>query len=178
MRSVADPDYVVVSGPPGSGKSTIAVPLASLLGLPLFAKDTIKEALMDVLGVETVDDSRRLGAAAIATMLALARANGRAVLDSTWRASLAVHDVRALGGVTVEVFCDVDPAVSRRRYVERASSRHHGHFDQGRGEDMSLWQGEAAQPIAGGWPVIRVDTSAPVDIERLLLAIRAAGPRT
>jgi adenylate kinase family enzyme len=33
--------YVVVSGPPASGKSTLAPPLAAHLGLPLAAKDTI-----------------------------------------------------------------------------------------------------------------------------------------
>ena len=43
--------FVIVSGPPGSGKSTLARDLALRLGLPLFAKDTIKESLMDTLGV-------------------------------------------------------------------------------------------------------------------------------
>ena len=41
---------VLVSGAPGSGKTTLAHPLAEQLGLPLFAKDTIKEALHDNLG--------------------------------------------------------------------------------------------------------------------------------
>jgi predicted kinase len=74
--------FVIVSGPPGSGKSTLAQHLAHRLVLPLFAKDTIKEALMDALDVPDVATSRRLGAAAIETLLALARANGRGVLES------------------------------------------------------------------------------------------------
>jgi adenylate kinase family enzyme len=33
---------VLVSGAPGAGKTTLAGPLARLLGLPLIAKDDIK----------------------------------------------------------------------------------------------------------------------------------------
>ncbi|HEX8858768.1 MAG TPA: AAA family ATPase [Actinomycetes bacterium] len=41
---------VLVTGPPASGKTTLARPLAFSLGLPLLGKDTIKEALFDTLG--------------------------------------------------------------------------------------------------------------------------------
>jgi dephospho-CoA kinase len=41
---------VVVSGAPGAGKSTLAVPLARALGFPLVSKDVIKESLFDSLG--------------------------------------------------------------------------------------------------------------------------------
>lgn len=47
--------FVVVSGPPASGKSTLAPVLATELGLPLLAKDTIKDALMSILPVPDVD---------------------------------------------------------------------------------------------------------------------------
>jgi hypothetical protein len=41
--------FVVVSGPPASGKTTLSRAIAPVLGLPLIAKDTIKQALMTVL---------------------------------------------------------------------------------------------------------------------------------
>ena len=64
--------FVVVSGPPASGKSTLAPVLARELGLPLVAKDTIKDALMSVLPVPDVEASRQLGRGAVAAMLAVA----------------------------------------------------------------------------------------------------------
>src|SRR5205085_1605647 len=97
--------YVVVSGPPGSGKSTIASVLAARFALPLLAKDSVKEILFDTIGAPGIAASRRLGEAAIRTLLAIARDNGGAVLDSTWRAQLAADELRALPGPIVEVFC-------------------------------------------------------------------------
>lgn len=58
---MAPPLFVVVSGPPASGKSTLAPVLARDLGLPLVAKDTIKDALMSELAVPDVEVSRQLG---------------------------------------------------------------------------------------------------------------------
>lgn len=62
--------FVIVSGPPASGKSTIAPAVARELSLPLIAKDTIKDALMSVLPVPDVETSRQLGRGAVAAMLA------------------------------------------------------------------------------------------------------------
>ena len=58
---------VFVSGAPGAGKTTLAVPLAAELGFALVNKDRIKETLHDVLGAPEPDLawSRALGAAAM-----------------------------------------------------------------------------------------------------------------
>jgi predicted kinase len=165
--------YVLVSGPPGSGKSTLAPELAARLGLPLFAKDTIKEALMDALEVPDLDTSRRFGAAAIRVLLALAAENGRGVLESNWRASVALGDLRALPGPVVEVHCAVSPDIARARYANRAETRHAGHFDGARAGDESMWSGEASRPVSGGWPVVTVDSSAPFDIEAVAASVLA-----
>lgn len=76
----------MVSDPfPGSGKSTMAKPLAQVLGLPLISKDTIKEALFDSLGVADIDWSVCVGQASISVLYALAADAGGAVLESAWR---------------------------------------------------------------------------------------------
>jgi predicted kinase len=165
--------YVVVSGPPGSGKTTLATALAPALGLPLIAKDTIKEALMTVLPVPDGATSRTIGTASVAAMLAVAAQAPGAVLESVWHRSRSLAGLGGLPGDIVEVFCRCDPAVAAQRYARRAGTRAAGHLDATRtaGE---LWNDEVARPVAGGWPVIEVDTTTPVEPGPLIVAIRAA----
>lgn len=171
------PTYVVVSGPPGSGKTTLAGALAGELGLPLLAKDTIKQALMSVLDVPDVEVSRRVGRASVAALLAVAADSGRGVLESAWHRSRAVLDLLALPGPVVEVHCRCSREVASQRYRARSGSRAAGHFDDLRlpGE---LWNDDVAQPVAGGWPVVEVDTEAPVDVAAVADLVRAAAGRS
>ena len=166
--------FVVVSGPPASGKSTLAPILAVRLALPLLAKDTIKDALMNSLGVADVEESRRLGRASFAVLYALAEASTvGAVLDSVFSRSLASVELGRLPGAVVEVFCRCDRDLVQRRHQQRAATRHVGHFDTQRAAD-ELWNDEICDPVAGGWPVIEVDTSLAVDYERLVCDIQTA----
>lgn len=112
--------FAVVSGPPGSGKSTIAYPLARALGLPLVAKDTIKEALLTVMDARDVETSRAIGAAAVAAMFAVAAETPRgAVIDCNLHRSLAVPHLRRLPGQIIEIFCRCDREVALARYRAR-----------------------------------------------------------
>ncbi len=165
--------FVVVSGPPASGKTTLARTIAPALDLPLIAKDTIKQALMTVLPVPDIEASRLIGAASVAALLAVAVDTRGALLESVWHRSRAVDDFRRLPGQVVEVFCRCDPRVAAQRYALRAGARAAGHFDGGR-TPGELWNDEVAQPVAGGWPVIEASTNSPVDVNRLAARIRAA----
>lgn len=88
---IREPVFVIVSGPPASGKSTLAPAVAAALGLPL--------------------------------------------------------------------------------YRRRAGTRHAGHFDHHRTRE--LWNCEVAEPVAGGWPLLEVDTNEPVDVSAVVQFIRA-----
>lgn len=164
--------FVVVSGAPGSGKSTLARALAPKLDLPLIEKDVIKEALADELGAADVAASKRLGAATMAVMIGLARINRGAVLESTWIPALARKELAGVRSPILEVLCEVPIEIAMQRYRERAGSRHPAHFDEER-LDPAVFA-ERAEPIDGGWPVLRVDTTAPVDLDALVRAIEAA----
>ena len=160
--------FVLVAGWPGSGKSTLAAALAAELGLPLLAKDEIKEALMEALGrPATVAASQRLGKAAVLAMLRAARTCPGAVLDSTWF-DYALPLVRTLPGPLIEVHCTVALDLARARYQARTGHRHAGHLDEAR-SDQELW-GEPSR-ATGLAPVIVADTSGPVDIGELAATI-------
>lgn len=113
----------------------MATALAEQLHLPLLSKDEIKEALADGLGrPETVEQSQRLGRAAVLAMLRVAQRCPGGVLDSNWF-DYTRPLVAALPGRVVEVRCVVGRELARARYYARADTRHPGHLDRARGED-------------------------------------------
>lgn len=158
--------YVVVSGPPASGKTTIARGLADELGWPVVAKDTIKSALRSALPVADVDTARRLGRAAVMVLLAVAsEIKEGAVLEAVWRQDQGRDAVSRLPGSIVEVFCRCDRSTLETRYAARI--RPSGYVPEHRDPD-ELWSSETFEPVAGGWPVIEVDTAEEVDFLALV----------
>jgi predicted kinase len=172
MASVA----ILVNGLPGSGKTTLSATLAGVLGCPLLAKDPIKEALADLAG--PMIDPHALGGIAMDSVWAMAaEVEAGVVVDSFWHRPRDLEHARA--GVeragsprTLEVWCDVDSDVALQRVVDRlaAGGRHpaHGTVEQTRAS-WSEWA-DAASPL-GEWPVIRVDTTTPVDVDALVMRI-------
>jgi predicted kinase len=163
--------FILVAGWPGSGKSTLAAALARHLGLPLLAKDEIKEVLMEELGMpQTVAESQGLGHVAVLTMLRVARGCPGAVLDSTWF-DYALPLAAELPGPLVEVHCLVPLHVARARFRGRARFQHAGHLDASRSA-QELWDEPSSAPELG--PVVEVDTSGPVDLAGLAAELEQA----
>ena len=154
---------MLVTGPPASGKTTLARPLARHLGLPLLGKDIIKEALFDTLGVGDRAWSRRLGTASYAVLLALARELPAAVLDANFYPD---HGPRLLQACRhpIEVFCRCPAAEVERRFTRRASARHPGHVDHVLDAQLKAALDGGVGPLCLGGPVLEVDTSGPVDV--------------
>ncbi|MFC4139261.1 MULTISPECIES: AAA family ATPase [unclassified Microbacterium] len=167
---------VVLNGMAGAGKTSLAGPLAAVLGFPLVSKDAIKEALGDA--VDAPLPTRAIGAlAADALWRIVGMLEGTVLVESVWLAGRDEEWFRrgweSVGSpVGIEVWCEAPRDVMRERYLTRP--RHAVHDDQAR---IDEWEAavDAARPMTG-FPVVEVDTSAPVDVADLARRIRVAQP--
>jgi predicted kinase len=139
MADRAAPLLVVVTGPPASGKTTVAEGLAERLGVAFLSKDTFKEALYDHMGSgDALED--RLDAAALAAVLRVADAELARdvpfIIESNFDARSDLGPVRALAerhdARLVQVHCTRPTESLLREFAERAASgrRHPGHGDE------------------------------------------------
>jgi predicted kinase len=110
---------VFVSGAPGAGKTSLAVPLAAELGFALVCKDKLKETLHDAPGAPAPDLawSRKLGAAAMELLWALAADAPSVVIEANFRPRdpYQRRKLSALAEQPVEVWCRCDPELAARR---------------------------------------------------------------
>ena len=167
---------VIVSGAPGTGKTTLSGSLAGNLGLPLIARDDLKERLADVLlpevtsGATPVEgvDSTALGRASYALLFAitdrLLKGGAGVIIESNFRRGTAEPELTPLveHAAAVLVHCEAPRTVVIERVLARAGrdDRHPIHPDLDRLADLErdLTDG-TFEPLDLGIEAIRVDTT-------------------
>jgi predicted kinase len=169
---------IVVSGAPGTGKSTIARELGAALRFGVLSLDPIKEALADVLGLGDEDWSNRVGDAAAEVVFRLAADFPDAVAEGWWRGARRDRAIAEFAGA-VEVFCHCDPELAAERSrARREGVRHPIHRDviNPAGVGSAAHTASLAAtvtPLRLGGPLIEVDTGRPGAPAEAVAAVRA-----
>ena len=167
--------FVVVSGLPASGKSTIGRAIAKAMQLPFLDKDHLLEGLFDSHGVGDSAWRTKLSRAADEELRRQAGTSPGAVMASWWRHPLSTSAsgtptawLTSLPGELVEVHCRCSPNVAADRFVSR--NRHPGHLD-GRYNRLELLANFEEQGLLGPLAlgrIVQIDTEASPHISEVL----------
>jgi predicted kinase len=149
---------VVVTGPPASGKTTLAVAVSEQLGIPLIAKDGIKELLYEAFGSGDREWSRWLGRGTYPLIFHFLEAHLRVgcsvVVEGTFGPEISNGEFAALHARwpfdALQLFCWAPDETLLRRYEARAPERHPGHLD------ASILEEIHTQLAAGRWQPLQL----------------------
>jgi predicted kinase len=164
------PPLIIVSGLPGSGKSTLSQRIATHFALPLIQKDMIKETLCDVLGCTTLSQSQLYGRASMVLLYQFAevilKRGQPCIIESTFHLVLSMQDLMKLQQqcpfFPFQIHCQAESVVLVERVKRRWESgeRHRGHMEHLREFDPNLFlPQEYIQPLRLDGHVIELDTT-------------------
>jgi thymidylate kinase len=171
--------FVVVSGLPASGKTTLANRLAPVLDLPVLDKDQLLTSLFARRGVGDQTWRQRLSRESDGLLREKALASRGALLVSFWHLSgmpggsgTPVEWLSQLRGQVIHLWCRCSPEIAAERFFRR--QRHPGHLDHERTHKKTLSEFIALSHFEPGdfGKLVEVDTTGEPNIASLAESIR------
>ena len=163
------PMWLIVTGPPASGKTTLARRLARDLNMPLYEKDVFKDTLFQSLGVGDKDWSQQVGRSAISLLFAVAHqilsTGSSLVTECNFSTRLSSEQVGEIadnsGARVVQVHCSASPEILVERNAARLASPNlrPGHHVMTSEELLEGVRSGVWEPLVVASKIVRVDTS-------------------
>jgi len=151
---------VVITGHPGSGKSSIGKQLADQSNVPFISKDTLKEYMFDALGTKDKTWSLQVSAAAHRIMDYMIgeelRTGNSVIVESNFKVNIDSERFNRIAkqydAKLIQIMCEADGKVLFDRWTARITSgqRHQGHV-----EAIGLEQ--IKQDLAQPYPPLQLD---------------------
>jgi predicted kinase len=161
------PLLIVVTGRPGSGKTTLAHALAREVRCPAICRDEIKEGFVNTIGTKTDPEvDRTVYEIFFETIKLLLTHRTALVAEAAYQHKLWAPKLEPLIEIARLriVLCDIDPKLARARHIERSvcdPRRERFHDDRAAQVDESGRELPITiyDPPRLNVPVLKVDTS-------------------
>ena len=171
---------IIIHGSPASGKTYISQWLSKKLHLPLLAKDDLKEELFNHFEYDSINDSKKIGAASFDLLWLLLDKlmpfGSPYIIETAFHLKFSTPKILELTEKydykPIQVYCYADKDTLLQRYIHRAQhSRHPGHKDHERAKDLDNNADLSAYyELPLNCPTITIDTT---NFEKVNLSVVA-----